>query len=197
MPRGELIGAEGIEAGRRQLAGDAMIVTYRLTPAEAEADEPIRAALDPRSFAAARLAREAGFAVELKAQEWDNGEIFGIWDVTVPPEVGRDLRAMVWDSSAGVMEYTLTRSTRHPGWQLTTFSVDGEPWSHADLYDSASEAFDTAPTASGVPLAGLHQVVFRDGRVLVREGAKRVEFNPAAVIPIGRAVGPLKRRLMR
>ncbi len=170
-------GAKGIAEGRRQLAGDAFIARYRLTPEEAEADPAIREALDPRSFPAARLARAAGFDVELEAHEWDNGEIFGLWRVHVPEDVERQLEALVWDSGDRVMEYTLTRSTSYPGWQMTNWMRDGQPWGHSDL-DTATEAFDTSPTASGQSLAGLAQIVFRDGRVLVRQGAKRIEFNP-------------------
>lgn len=181
-----------IREARQELAGDEVVVYYRLTVAEAEADERVRAALaeDPRTLGAAHLAQEAGFDVELEAQEWDNGEINTTWHVTVPAELDAELLALVWAEEGGMLEYTLTRSTTHPGWQLTTWARDGGPWGHRDVVGDASGAFDTSFRGAGVPLTGLTQVMFRDGRVLVREGAKRIAHNP------GKNAG-LKRRLMR
>lgn len=54
-----------------------------------------------------------------------------------------------------------------------------------------TEAFDTHPTAAGVPLAGLRQVIFRDGMVLTREGAPKIATNP------NRRTSRLKRRLLK
>jgi hypothetical protein len=157
--------------------------------AEARADDRVLEALGERAIRSAELAQRAGFAVDLEVQEWDNGDVYPSWTVTVPAELDKALHGLVWDMPEGQIDYTLTRSTRHPGWQLTNWMVCGEPWGHSDIYGEASEAFDARPTASGIPLAGLSQVVFRDGRVLVREGAQRVAFNPDAQ--------RLKRRLMR
>lgn len=158
--------------------GDDVVAHYRMTLAEVRQDRPASKAIGERALGSADLAQRSGFEVDLELQEWDNGDIYPRWTVTVPPEVDRDLAALVWDSPDGEMDYTLTRSTRHPGWQLTQWMTSGEPWGHRDIHESASEAFDVSVFASGVPLAGLVQVVFRDGRVLVREGARPIAFNP-------------------
>ena len=178
-----------MRAAREELTLGEAVVDYRLTVPQAEADPEIRAALneDPRTLGAASLAQEAGFGVELEAQEWDNGELFFRWHVTGTRDLDAGLMALVWDAPDGQLEYTLTRSTRHPGWQLTSWATDGFPWGHRDL-SYATEAFDTDVMASGVPLKGLVQVIFADGRVLVREGAKRITYNPSQA---------LKRRLMQ
>jgi len=80
--------------------------------------------------------------------------------------------------AGGEIEHTLTRSTSHPGWQLTHWMLDGSPYGHSDVFGNIADAFDTRATASGEPVTGLAQVVFRDGRVLVRSGFKKVEVNP-------------------
>jgi hypothetical protein len=162
---------------------------------DVEVDELLRTAarIDARALASTRLAEAAGMGVELEAHIWDGGETYTRWIVAVPPELGDDLLAMVWDYPDGEMEYTLTRSMRHPdAWQLTTWGTDGLPWGHTDIF-GPTIAFDTGPMDSGVPLVGLRQIMFRDGRVMVRPGATRVVTNPE---PRQNPCG-LKRRLMR
>lgn len=186
---------DALADARAQLSEGEFVVDTILTPEQAQADRAVREAVeddDPRTFPAAKLAEDAGFSVQVKVQEWDNGEIFTIWKVSVPSDLNKQLEALAWDGKEGEMEYTLTRSTRHPGWQLTSWMRDGSPWGHRDLEDDASEAFDTGPMASGVPLTGLTQVVYRDGTVLVRRGAKPIALNPDT--SLGRKV--LKRRLL-
>ena len=163
-----------------------------LTLAQVEADPKLLADIeadDPLHLPSARLAREAGFEVRARPVGF-KGEFWGVtWLVKVPPDVERQLHGLVWSDRDMPMSFTLTRSTRHPGWQLTSWARDGGPWGHREIYGSASDAFDADPMASGQSLRGLAQVVFRDGRVLVREGAQRVAFNPDHQ--------RLKRRLMR
>jgi hypothetical protein len=169
------------DARARLLEGE--IVTYvGLTTRQAYADRAVRRAIeseDSRTFAAAKLAEDAGFVVGVRVQEWDNGDIYTIWQVSVPPDVERSIAALVWDGKEGDMEYTLTRSTRHPGWQLTSWARDGGPWGHVDIEGPIGDAFDTDPMASGVSLSGLLQVVFRDGTILVRRGAQPIALNPS------------------
>ena len=195
MKRAEAV--KDIEMARKRLSRGELIVYYLLTPSEAYADRRVRKSIedfDPRSFASARLAEKAGFDVEVEIQEWKGHEdLYHGWRVTIPPEVARELLAMAWDYPEGGLQYTLTRSTRHPGWQLTIFTVEGFPWAHREIYEDASEAFDTRPMASGVSLGGLVQIMFRDGRVLVREGAQKIAFNPS---PPTRNLSALKRNLM-
>jgi hypothetical protein len=184
---------DALADARARLSEGEFVADAILTPGQAYADPAVRAAIeddDARTFAAAKLAEDAGFSVQVEVQEWDNGEIFTTWQVSVSADLNRKLAALVWDGKEGDMEYTLTRSTRHPGWQLTSWTREGSPWGHRDLEDDASEAFDTGHAASGVPLNGLVQVVFRDGRVLVRRDAKRIALNPASL------TGPKGRRLM-
>jgi hypothetical protein len=166
---------------RKSLTEDEGVVYYTLSPDEAYDDRLVRDAVetgDSRSFAAARLAEKAGFNMEASVCEWwsssaqkKRDNIFVMWKVLPSGTLDKRIIAMVWDHPDGGIEYTLTRSTTHPGWQLTTWGTDGTPWGHRDIEGDIAEAFDTSPMASGVPLVGLARVVFSDGKTLVREGA--------------------------
>jgi len=172
-------GNGGVASARRELAEGEIVAHALLTVEDAEVDEAIREEIGDVGLAAGRLAEDAGFNVLVRAQLWDNGEIDTGWRVSAPEGLGDDLEALVWVGPEGHLDYTLTRSTRHPGWQLTTWARDGGPWGHADIMGDVADAFDTGAMASGQSLSGLAQVILKDGRVLVRRGAKRIDFNPA------------------
>jgi len=148
-----------------------------LTLEQAKAD---RSAPQVEGFAEAELADRAGFNVTLDLVEFEPGEAQGLWRIDVPPEVEQWLLAMAWTDDEGRLDYTLTRSTRHPGWQLTSWMPSGEPWGHHD-FETVDDALDTGVLAGGKGLRGLAQVMFSDGTVMVRQGAQKIAVNPAAM----------------
>lgn len=170
-------------------------MSYEGTYTRAEAArDPVIMASNVEGFAEAELAEAAGFNVVLEVSDWsDEGDsnpaefIYGVWKVEIPPEVERQLMAAVWDgmdSPTGIA-YTLTRDTTRDGWRLTSWARDGGPWGHSEM-ETASQAFDR--DEGGTRLENLVQIVFRDGRVFVRRGAKKISMNPSR---------KLKNRLMR
>lgn len=182
------------------LRGDAVSYEGTYTRVEA-ARHPVISVSNVEGFAEAELAEAAGFEVTLEVTDFSDENdpspaefVYGVWKVEIPPEVERQLMAAVWDGMEGPtgISYTLTRDTSDPNaWRLTSWARDGGPWGHAEL-DNATQAFDTSMRGMGTRLEHLAQVVFRDGRVLVREGAKRIETNPGA-----RGKRKVKNRLMR
>ena len=188
-----MTGAKAIAAARAELEAGSIVADYTLSPDEAWADLRTRVSIgeDPNAWASIRLAETSGLKLRFKAHEYDNGDIYGVWEVTVPADVERRLQALVWDYSDGEIAYTLTRSTRHPDWQLTSWTKDGLAWGHVDIMDDLSEAFDSSSMGSGVSVTSLRQAIFQDGTVLVRKGSSRIATNPSS------RNGTLKQRLMR
>lgn len=111
------------------------------------------------------------------------------------------LAAAVWDDEEGRPVFTLTPSTREPGWQLTEWDDFSllSPYGHqivaspTDVLDpdvrAPWEHYEGEP-ASGFARATLRQLVFEDGRTLVRRGSERVSNPPlldlkASLMPPG------------
>ena len=174
-------GNDGLAEARTSLAAGEIVANALLTLEEAMEDEDVAAAIGSRGIASAELAQEAGFDVRVRVQLWDNGEVDTGWKVDVPEGLEGNLEALVWDYPDNKMAYTLTRSTRHSGWQLTSWLADGAPWGHVEIEGDLEDAFDVDPCASGQSLSGLVQVILRDGRVLMREGERPIAFNPSRV----------------
>ena len=192
MKEREYVGLKGMRRARKDLeSGAEQFVVYRLALGDVKQDDKVSAYFTPRQVAAAELAERAGLGLQVEIMEWDTMEIEGSkWLVDVPEDFGDKFHAVAWDDNFSgdrlLLSETLTTSTRGPFWQLTRWASDGGPWGHVDL-DHVSEAFDTGPVASGVPVTRLRQVTFRDGRVLTREGT--TALNPRR--------GRSKRALMR
>jgi len=191
MREADYVGLDGLRELRQKLrSGDEIMARVELSFAELLQDNQAREHFDPQILAGAALAEEAGLTVYVDLLLADNMDIEGeLWRVEVPEGFGEQIQALVWDEQfhGGLgLGATLTRSTRGPFWQLTRWASDGGPWGHVDL-ETVPEAFDSSPMASGFTVGRLRQVVFRDGRVLTREGT--TALNP----PNAR----LKRKLMR
>lgn len=122
-------------------------------------------------FPAARLAEAAGLRVRALVTRFaDGGEPWVQWSVEVPEAVEDQIAAVAWTTSDGKLDYSATRSTRHEGWQLTSWGTDGAPWGHRDLA-RLEAAFNTGPMSPGVPLGQLSEIVMTDGRTLQRDRA--------------------------
>lgn len=174
-------GLEGMREARRRRHPDGY-ASYSLSPAEARRDAIVSAAAGERALDSADLAVAAGFDVELHVHEYEPDWVDVGWHVQVPPDVDSQIKGLVWEDRDLPMSHTLTRSTRHPDWQLTTWCQDGGPWGHRDIRGPVEDAFKTGSRDAGKALPGLRQVEFRDGRVLVRKGLKPLRNpNPRAL----------------
>lgn len=99
------------------------------------------------------------------------------------------LAAAVWDDEEGRPVFTLTPSTSEPGWQLTEWDDFSllSPYGHqlvaspTDVLDPdvlAAWEHNEGEPASWLARASLRQLVFEDGRTLVRRGSERVNNPP-------------------
>jgi hypothetical protein len=149
----------------------------KLSLTEVYADLAVRHHVQEKTLDAARLAEEAGLDVTAEVVRFEDlGDMHVQWVVRIPKAIERKISLVVWDR-AGKLDYSATRSTTKPGWQLTSWDRDGEPWGHTDL-KKLSDAFPGNTRFTSLPLQDLAQIVFADGRVLVRRGFRRVALNP-------------------
>jgi len=172
-----------IAQARAALSDDNPIEIFETPLIEVLADQQaVKALVDEEGQAwidAAVMLDQLGFQLWADGTIVDEGQVFAVWKVRVPDYVADEIALVIWDNpkTRQPVDYMLHKSTRHDGWQLTSYASDGLPWGHSEIYEF-DDAFKSGPMDVGQSVGGVVQVVMKDGTVHTLPGRKPVQFNP-------------------